>query len=104
MLTSTNPPIEAAMDTRALARTTTLSRPWPARAWDGICAAWRHWREAARARRQLDRDLRELAVVAELDARVLRDIGAPDWAQAEADERHQSRRVTRDSMAFGGRY
>jgi hypothetical protein len=92
------------MNTRALAQTISLSRPWPARTWETLSLAWRRWRDAVRARRQLDRDLRELADVAALDARMLRDIGAPEWAQAEADERRDIRRIGRESMAFGGRY
>jgi hypothetical protein len=90
------------MNTRALARTNLLSRFRPLRIWDWLATRWRRWCDSACERRQLDREVRELAAVAALDARMLRDIGIPDWAQAEASRRLQASRFEHGAPMSGG--
>ena len=52
--------------------------PWLVRWCDDAAARLRSLRARWRARRELERSLRELATVAELDPRMLRDIGMSD--------------------------
>jgi hypothetical protein len=55
-----------------------LVRPWPRRLADAFAERWRHWR-SPRKMQEVD-----LATLAELSPKTLRDIGAPDWVQARA--------------------
>ena len=77
-------------------------RPWHSRAWrfliNAAAAAAQSWRE----RQRMEREHRERALLAELDPRVLSDIGAPDWLEAEAYALRDAHRAERDQLRLSG--
>lgn len=90
------------MNAPTLARPLRLGRPWPLRlveaarerlgAWlCGVQAVWSRLRAAQHERLELD-------AAADLSAATLRDMGAPDWLQAQAQARHEARRFERELM------
>lgn len=92
------------MNAPTLVRPLRLSRPWPWRAADDAAAwcvaaaasarsAWRRWL----CRR---REERELEAASDLSEATLRDMGAPDWLQAEANARRESRRFGRELLGL----
>jgi hypothetical protein len=89
------------MHTRSLPRWIARSQSW----WSRIAVHTHHTltalRRAWHQRRRLDRELRERALAAELDPRMLRDIGAPEWLQAEAAALRQARRDQRERLRMG---
>ena len=59
-------------------------------------------RERWRAHRRFEREHREIAMLAELDPRVLKDIGAPAWLEAEAEGRRHACLAERALLRIGG--
>jgi hypothetical protein len=90
-----------------LARPLRLSRPWPWRVADGlaerIAAAAGSARAAWQRLQERRREARELDAAGELNEATLRDMGAPDWLQAEANARREVRRLERELLGFGRR-
>lgn len=87
------------MNATILTGTSLLTRHGLRYAWQTVLDAAAAARLAWQTRQRLDREHRERALMAELDPRMLRDIGAPDWLEGEAralreachDEREQLR-------------
>jgi hypothetical protein len=48
----------------------------------------------------MERDLAELAVVAALDPRMLRDVGLPGWAQGHSLEHAEAQRFERAALGI----
>jgi hypothetical protein len=104
MLTTMPCSLEPAMNAPTLVRPLRLSRAWPWRVADDLTerlvaavdsthAAWQRlqcrWR-----------DERELETAADLSEATLRDMGAPDWLQAQANTRREARRFERDLLGL----
>ena len=77
-----------------------LQRTWR-HAVRGAAAARERWRAHRRFERE-HREHREIALLAELDPRVLKDIGVPEWLEAEAEERRSACLAERDLLRIGG--
>ena len=90
------------MSAHALPRINAAPRSWLRRvldiAADAAAAAARAWRD----RRRLEREQRELAMLAELDPRMLRDIGAPPSMEGEANAWRDACRAEREHLRLGG--
>ena len=78
--------------------TATLRLPWIR---DGLTSVVTGWRDAWRLHRCRVETRREIALAAELDPRVLRDIGAPDHLFAEALARRQAAEDHRERLLRG---
>ena len=95
------------MTAPTLARPLRLSRPWPWRVADGLAehiaaaagSALAAWQRLQRRRR----DARDLDAAGDLSEATLRDMGAPDWLQAQANTRREVRRLERELLGFGRR-
>jgi hypothetical protein len=72
------------------------------RAWCAVLDAAAAMRLAWHDRARLDREHRERALIAELDPRMLRDIGAPDWLEGEARALRDACRDEREQLRMGG--
>jgi hypothetical protein len=85
-----------------LMRPLNLHRAWHDRLWVDAFDALRSFvRRAAAAwaeRRRHRLELEEWRAAVELDERVLRDIGAPQWLQSQAESVRESRRLERGLM------
>jgi hypothetical protein len=101
------------MNAPTCARPLRLSRPWPWRAADELGARLAAGLRRARsgwARLQCRwREARELETASELSEATLRDMGAPDWLQAQANARREVHRLERDLLGIArgssdGRY
>ena len=90
------------MHTTALRRARAGTPPWPQRAWQTLVDAAAAARLAWLDRQRLDREHRERAMMAELDPRTLRDIGAPDWLQGEARALRDACNDEREQLRVGG--
>ncbi len=77
-----------------------LSRPWPHRLMDALQLVFERWAQQRARRATMERELRELAVVAELDPRMLRDVGAPPGLRHGPAEERERRRLER--LLLGG--
>lgn len=95
------------MHSTSLSRPLRLSRVWPLRLADRIAAggyalmralhrSWLHARERRRERR-------ELQAAADLSDALLRDMGAPDWLQAQAEAHRATQRLDRELLRAGSR-
>ena len=91
------------MHTTALLSTHATTRGhWLVRALEAFTEAAAAARLGWHQRRQLDREHRERMLLAELDPRVLSDIGAPDWMEAEAGARRAACNYEREQLRIGG--
>jgi hypothetical protein len=99
--------IGAAMLHPAMHITTKLHRPWHDRllmdAFAAVRALVRHAAAVLHERRRRRVELQEWRAAVELDERVLRDIGAPQWLQSQAESARDMRRLDRDLMGLGVR-
>jgi hypothetical protein len=93
---------ELFMQATALSRPHADARAWPSRTWQRALDAATALRLAWRDRARLDREQRERALMAELDPRTLRDIGAPDWLEAEAHALREACNAEREQLRVGG--
>ena len=79
-----------------------LWRPWPLRAWHAVVGAAHGARAWAQARWQAHcfraEQRQEWGELDELNAHVLRDIGAPDWMVWQARERTSLAQQRRDEF------
>ena len=82
-------------------RTVVVPPNWLRRARDHLAAALAALRRARRHSEVLAHERRQAALLAELDPRVLRDIGAPAWLEAEARGRRDARTEQRESLRMG---
>lgn len=84
--------------------TMNLHRPWHGRLWadaiGAVRALARHLAGALRERRKRRIEHEEWRAAVELDERILRDIGAPQWLQSQADSVRELRRFERDLMGL----
>ncbi len=80
--------------TTLLPRPLRLVRPWHQRLVDALRDAWR--RQAA-----LRRERADLEAASELSEVALRDMGAPEWLQAQARARRDAQRFERDLLRGG---
>lgn len=67
-----------------------LVRPLHERLADTLADAWQGLRKALRARAEARRHEREMAAMADMNALLLRDIGAPEWLISQAQVRRES--------------
>jgi hypothetical protein len=94
------------MHSTRLPRPLRLSRAWPLQLADRWADAARPLLAAVRgawhraAQRRAER--RELDAASELSDTMLRDMGAPDWLQAQAEARRAARRFDRETSLLGG--
>jgi hypothetical protein len=92
------------MHSTSLPRPLRLSRAWPLRLADRwservlqlLAAGRAAWRRAEQRRRER----RELASAVELSDTMLRDMGAPDWLQAQAEARRAAQRFDREMLTL----
>ena len=95
------------MHTTSLPRPLRLSRAWPLRWADRLVAQAvelvRAWRAAWRNAQQRRRERLELQAAADLSDAMLRDMGAPDWLQAQAEARRAAQRFDRELLQGGSR-
>ena len=96
--------LEPVMHTPTLARPLRLGRPWPLRVASEFVehlATLVHGARAALQRLQTRRRERdELRAAADLSDALLRDMGAPDWLQAQAHARRVAQRFERQMMGM----
>jgi hypothetical protein len=90
------------MQATALSRPQSRTRARPWRTWQWLLDAATALRLAWRDRARLDREQRERAQMAELDPRMLRDIGAPDWLEAEAHALREACSAEREHLRVSG--
>lgn len=87
-----------------LIRPLKLHRPWHDRLWADAFAAVRALvGQAAAALRERHRrriEQEEWRAAVELDERVLRDIGAPQWLQSQAESVRETRRLERGMLGL----
>jgi hypothetical protein len=104
MLTTMPSSLEPTMNAPTLVRPLRLGRAWPWRVADDLAERFVAAMEAAGdAWQRLQcrwREERELETAAELSEATLRDMGAPDWLQAQANTRREARRFERDLLGL----
>jgi hypothetical protein len=90
------------MHTPTLVRPLRLGRPWPHRVAsefiERVAALAQGAHTALRRLRERRREQQELQAAADLSDALLRDMGAPDWLQAEAHARREAQRFERQLM------
>lgn len=78
------------MTTSTCPSTVSLVRPLHVRLLDTLADGWRGLRMAMRQRAEARRRDRELDAVADMNEVLLRDIGAPEWLIAQAQQRREA--------------
>lgn len=95
------------MTCTTLVRPLPLSRPWPLRLADDAGQRLAGWARALQvAFRRIvcaQRERQEIEAAAELNETTLRDMGAPEWLQAQAHARREARRFERQLMRVEAR-
>ncbi len=95
------------MHSPTLTRPLRLGRPWLLRLADDVGERGLGWLRAARLAGQrwlaVQRERRELEAAADLSDATLRDMGAPEWLQAQAHARRESQRFERELLRVESR-